>query len=117
MPPLDAAAAPRRPRRILFFHTAEGARLTGGPRMVHQLVSRLDPERFVPAFVTPGETDLSRALEGDGVDVRTVPLPPGLDVYGKGLARPRPAARGPPFAAWPTTTAASPPCCTTSIRT
>lgn len=86
MPPRTA----RPPRRILFFHTAEGARLTGGPRMVHQLVSRLDRERFVPAFVTPGETELSRALAADGVDVRTVPLPPGLDVYGKGLARPTP---------------------------
>jgi glycosyltransferase involved in cell wall biosynthesis len=84
------AAAPPRPRRILFFHTAEGARLTGGPRMVHALVSRLDRTRFTPCFVTPGPTELSGALEADGVDVRTVALPAGLDVYGHGLARPSP---------------------------
>lgn len=86
----SASARPDGPRRILFFHTAQGDRLTGGPRMVYQLASSLDPARFEACFVSPGETALSRALREDGVPVKTVALPPGLDVYGKGLARPSP---------------------------
>lgn len=78
------------PHRIVFLHTAQGERLTGAPRMVHQLVSRLDRARFAPTFVTPGPTELSRRLEEDGVPVRTVPLPAGLDVYGQALTRPGP---------------------------
>ncbi len=76
--------------RILFFHLAQGDRLTGGPRMVHQLASRIDRKRFEACFVTARPTDLSRALEADGVEVRTVPLPAALDVYGKKLEKPGP---------------------------
>ena len=74
--------------RLLFVHMAQGERLTGGPRMVHQLVSRLDPERAEAIFVGATPTDLSRALVADGIDVRILPLPSSLDVYGKALARP-----------------------------
>ncbi len=89
-PAAGTPPAGARRSRVLFFHTAQGARLTGGPRMVWQLASRLDRKRFEPCFVSPGETELSRALQDDGVDVRFVPLPPGLDVYGQGLTRPGP---------------------------
>ncbi len=78
------------PHRIVFLHTAQGDRLTGAPRMVYQLVSRLDRSRFLPTYVTPGPTELSGRLEAEGVDVRTVTLPDGLDVYGQALTKPGP---------------------------
>lgn len=78
----------KKPYRILFVHTTQGYRLTGAPRMVHSLVTELDPERFEPAFVTQKRSELSESLGEYGVPVRILPLPGSIDVYGNALTQP-----------------------------
>ncbi|MFN8178340.1 MAG: glycosyltransferase family 4 protein [bacterium] len=74
--------------RVLFVHTTQGDRLTGGPRMIRTLLAGLRGGVIEPCLVTQRESDLTRAVAADGVAVRVLSLPRSLDVFGGELARP-----------------------------
>lgn len=65
-----------RPRKIAFLdHTT---RMGGGQVYLLRQLSRLDRSRFYPVVVCPAEGDLPERVREAGVDVRIVPVHPGL---------------------------------------
>jgi glycosyltransferase involved in cell wall biosynthesis len=79
-------------RTVLFVHTTQGDRMTGAPRLLCTLLPGLRQGPITPVFATQRESELTASLAAEGVSVRILPLPRGLEVFGGRLARPSPLA-------------------------
>lgn len=79
-------------RTVLFVHTTQGDRMTGAPRLLCTLLAGLRGDAIQPYFVTQRESELTRRLAIEGVNVRVLPLPRGLEVFGGKLSSPSPLA-------------------------
>jgi glycosyltransferase involved in cell wall biosynthesis len=65
---------------LCYYRYSKG--MTGGPRDVLDLLTRVDRDRFLPFFVTQRESPLTEAVRSLGVPVEVVPTPEILEADG-----------------------------------
>lgn len=69
----------------LLFYVPYRQTFTGGPRVLLNLLTRLDRTQFQPICVAQQENPLTEQLRQNQIETVIVPFPPILDVYNEGV--------------------------------
>jgi len=78
----------------VLFHESYFRSLYGAQSGLLSLLEHLDRDRFRPLVVCPGEGAFTERVSELGVEVLSVPLPPGLSTFGGSLLRASPVEKG-----------------------
>jgi glycosyltransferase involved in cell wall biosynthesis len=71
-------------KKVAFYYpVAKGQNKTGGYRTTINLITNLKDKNVEPLFLSQRQSQFTRTLTSNGVEVEVVPLPDTLDVYDK----------------------------------
>jgi glycosyltransferase involved in cell wall biosynthesis len=80
------AQTPPIPVKTLFFHIMKG-NFSGAQKNIFRLLRRIDQSKLVPVLMGQAESNLTKFVRKEGIEVVIMPFPESLEVYDQKLLK------------------------------